>query len=170
MTEHVSAAELFERYHLAVYHYFRRLTRRRDVAQDLAQEVFLRVVRDIQRYRSIGREAAWVFGIARHVLAEHRRGRQDEEQMVSGSEGVTSEAHQLLAFGIAEALDLLPHPDREMLLLREVGGFTYAEIAQIYPTSVEGVRCRLSRARGRLKDYLTRGRSSSRKHAGREPS
>jgi RNA polymerase sigma factor (sigma-70 family) len=167
----VTPARLFERYHLAVYRYFRRITGQRDLAQDLTQDVFLRIVRDARGSRGLGRDAAWVFAIARHVLADHRR-RTRPADRASGDapEPVGHEAPQLLAFGIAEALDLLPEADREVLVLREVGGFTYLEIAGLCETTVESVRVRLFRARGRMRRYLAGERSARRSLGGQESS
>ncbi len=102
-------AVLFERYHVSVFRFFRRIIRDPDVAEDLTQELFLRVVRDADRSRPLHSEAAWVFRIARHVLADHVRAGQggDYELSVADPENVGQEPGQLLAFGLREALDLL---------------------------------------------------------------
>ena len=63
-----TAGELFDRHGLTVFQYFRRMTGSRDIAEDLTQEVFLRVVRGFHRYQAHGRETAWVFQVARTVL------------------------------------------------------------------------------------------------------
>jgi RNA polymerase sigma-70 factor (ECF subfamily) len=71
----VTPAALFERYHLAIYRYLLRMTRRRDVAEDLAQDVFVRVLggrgRDVldtgDSYR------AWLFRVAHNLLIDWQR-------------------------------------------------------------------------------------------------
>jgi RNA polymerase sigma factor (sigma-70 family) len=65
----------------AVRRYFHRLTRNPDLADDLAQEVFLKVVRAAGTYQAQERERAWVFRIAQNVLLDHYRkaGRSREE-------------------------------------------------------------------------------------------
>lgn len=168
--ETASAADLFERYHLPVYRYFRRMIRRPDVAEDLTQELFLRVVRGLPRYRPMGREAAWVFQIARNVLAEFRRQRGTDYVGIEQAGRLATESHQVLAFGLGEALDLLPEADREMVLLREVVGLTYLEIAETCSTTTEAVRSRLYRARGQLQEYLAGTRTTRLKSLSREPS
>ena len=65
--------ELFQRYHLGVYRYLRRSTGSADRAQDLTQEVFLRVLRSLPRYRAEDREQGWIFTLARNVLLNDRR-------------------------------------------------------------------------------------------------
>ena len=68
------AAGLFERHHLAVYRFLRRATGDGPAAEDLTQDVFLRIVRGLDRYEDRLRERAWVFRIARNVLIDrHRR-------------------------------------------------------------------------------------------------
>ena len=65
--------ELFDRHHLAVFRYFRRLVGDRQTAEDLTQEVFLRVVRGSETYRDKERETGWIFTIARNLFRDHRR-------------------------------------------------------------------------------------------------
>src|SRR5207247_6418432 len=68
------AAAIFERNHLAVYRFLRRATGDGPAAEDLTQDVFLRIVRGLDRYEDRLRERAWVFRIARNVLLDrHRR-------------------------------------------------------------------------------------------------
>src|SRR2546426_4023374 len=77
MTEPIEAqqaAAIFERNHLAVYRFLRRATGDGPTAEDLTQDVFLRIVRRLDRYEDRLRERAWVFRIARNVLIDrHRR-------------------------------------------------------------------------------------------------
>src|SRR5216684_4090025 len=68
------AADLFERHHRALFRYLYHQTRRRDIAEDIVQDVFVRVVRS-PTYRESGREAAWLFTIARRLLMDRQRAR-----------------------------------------------------------------------------------------------
>jgi RNA polymerase sigma-70 factor (ECF subfamily) len=65
------ATAIYVRHRMPVWRYLHRLTGSRDQAEDLCQEVFLRVVAGLERYEERGWERAWVFQIARRVLAEH---------------------------------------------------------------------------------------------------
>ena len=67
-----TAAELFERHAVTVFRYFHRMTASPDLAEDLTQEVFVRVVRGLHRYEARDREIGWLLSIARHVLADRR--------------------------------------------------------------------------------------------------
>ena len=60
---------LFERHHRALYQYFAHVSRERDLAEDLLQDVFFRMLKYRQTYSSEGRFVAWMFQIARNTYA-----------------------------------------------------------------------------------------------------
>ncbi len=148
-----TATDLFERYHVAVYRYFRRATGSHDLAQDLTQELFLHVVRSLGNYRP-EKEAGWVFRIARNLMVDYHRTHPSRTVALSDADPVRVDPTQLVAFGVWEALALLPPQEREAFLLREVGGLSYAEVAVVCETKTETIRARLYQARCRLKALL----------------
>jgi RNA polymerase sigma-70 factor, ECF subfamily len=152
-----TASDLFERHHVAIFRFFRRFTGDPDLAEDLTQEVFVRVVRGLAEYQPRGRETGWLFQIARNVLADYHRHRPERNVSLSEPEAVAvgSPAGQLIAFGLQEALDRLPEPERTAFLLREVTGLSYGEVAALCDTSEDGVGSRLFRARRRLRQLLS---------------
>ena len=141
-----------ERYYGAIYGYIRRSVSSRDLAADLTQEVFLRVVRGLRTYERQGKEAAWVFTIARHVLATHAANDSQATRLAASSDGQPSvEAPtQLFYASLAEALEAVSPEAREVLLLRDAHGLSYPEIADVLGLTVEAVRARLARVRRRL--------------------
>jgi RNA polymerase sigma-70 factor (ECF subfamily) len=58
-------AELFERHHVAIYRYLLRMTGSRETAEELTQDVFVRVLNGLEHYQQRDRERAWLFRIAR---------------------------------------------------------------------------------------------------------
>jgi RNA polymerase sigma-70 factor (ECF subfamily) len=150
-----TAADLFHRHHLALFRYLYRLTGRRDVAEDVVQDVFLRVVRRLDDYQTMGREAAWLFTIARRLLADRRRAQQRQPPTVDDSADVLVPARQETSAALAEALAQVLEADRDAFLLREVGGLSYQEIAVICHTTPASVRSRIYRARVRLRGTLS---------------
>jgi len=148
-----TAADLFERYHATAYRFFRRATGSHDIAQDLTQELFLRVFKHVKAYKA-GHEAAWIFRISRNLLLDHRRKHPPPHVGLTEAKGLGTQATQVLAFGLSEALDLLSESDREVFELREVAGLSYAEVAQVCDTTIENVRSRVCRARCRLRGLL----------------
>ncbi len=149
-----TAGELFERYHVQTYRYFLRLTGSVDVAQDLTQELFLRVLKHL-RSCPPGFEAGWVFRIARNLLIDHWRKSPRREVALARARRLERDASQVVAFSLGEALDLLPPEDRELFLQREISGLSHAELAAMRDMTPENVRSRLCRIRCRLKSLLS---------------
>ena len=147
------AREVFERYGTDVHRYFRRLTGSTSDADDLAQEVFLRIVRAEGDYQARERERAWLFRIARNVFLDDWR-RSHRRPTVQASVEAAVPPAQAIGSGLRQALAQLPTDDREAFLLSEVGGLTYAEIAALTSTTTAAVRSRIYRARLALRSRL----------------
>lgn len=149
--------ELFDRHHLAVFRYFRRLVGERQQAEDLAQEVFLRVIRGSETYRDQERETAWIFTIARNVFRDHKRSvaRRPEPLSLETAGPVPIDPVQHLSRSIVEALQHLAEAEREAFLMRELSGMSYTEIAVAVEATPDAVRNRIHRARGSLRELLS---------------
>jgi RNA polymerase sigma-70 factor (ECF subfamily) len=152
----LDVGELFQHHHLSVFRYLKRMTGSLERAEELTQEVFLRAIKTRSRDRAVGRERAWLFTIARNLFLNLRRdaGRRPEalpldETRVPGGAGVTAER-----IGLEQALAKLPVTDREVFLLREVGGLGYDEISGICALTQDAVRSRIYRARLELREAL----------------
>lgn len=149
-------ARLFDRHHLAVFRFLRRMTGSASAAEDLTQEVFLRVVRGAERYEERTREIAWVFRIARNVLVDRHRAqaRAPEPMAIEDAGPYAIPAVQALGIALDEALARLPGEDREAFLMREVGGLGYADISEATGATPDAVRMRIYRARLALRAAL----------------
>jgi RNA polymerase sigma-70 factor (ECF subfamily) len=145
--------ELFARYGEPVFRFLRRFLRDAAAAEDLTQEAFLRALR--ASYRSEGTDGAWVFQIARNLARDHLRARArlppidvlDDQPGVSGD--------RTLKLALDAALATLSKDDREVFLLKEVAGLSYADIAAACGLTPDAVRSRLHRARLALRRELT---------------
>jgi RNA polymerase sigma-70 factor (ECF subfamily) len=147
---------LFRRYHLPIFRFLKRMTGSRDRAEDLTQEVFVRVVRARKGPAPGAGERAWLFTIARNLLLNLKRDSRlrtetlslDETRLPFGAET------QPDAVVLQEALAGLPALDREVFLMREIGGLGYDEIAAVCEITPDAVRSRIYRARVGLRDAL----------------
>jgi RNA polymerase sigma-70 factor (ECF subfamily) len=147
------ALGMFERHATAVRRLMFRLTRNRSAADDLTSEVFLRVVRSAGSYECRERESAWVFRIAHNVLRDFwRRGRRSVEDATPAEIGTAP--LQAMSLDLQRGLDALPDDERIALLLGELAGLTYAEIATATESTVPAVRNRIYRARQFLRARL----------------
>jgi RNA polymerase sigma-70 factor (ECF subfamily) len=144
---------MFERHGRAVRRFLFRLTRDPAAADDLAGEVFLRVVKASPTYQPREREAAWVFRIAQNVLRDaHRRRIRSVEHAVEAD--AACPPGQVAGLDLQRGLDALPEDERVALLLGETGGLSYAEIAEATGATVAAVRSRIYRARQTLRARL----------------
>lgn len=122
--------ELLARHGDAVYRYVRRMVGE-SWAEDVTQEIFLRVVRGIPKYRPEGRFEAWLFTIARHAcldfLKTNRRPPADAVPSFRRNDSVGGDDTRR---AILEAVERLPDEQREVFLLRADGGLSFREIAE----------------------------------------
>lgn len=150
----------------AAYNLARWLTRNDQDAQDVTQEAFLRAFRFFNGYQG-GNLRAWLLTIVRNTcftwLQQNRS--QDaavefDEEIHSGEFAVSASDPELQVLASADketlhrALDELPAIFREVLVLREMEGMSYKEIADVASISIGTVMSRLARARTRLRESL----------------
>jgi RNA polymerase sigma-70 factor (ECF subfamily) len=144
---------LFQTHRRGVLRYLTRIVGGADTAHDLTQEVFLRVVRSPMPDAEPAARKAWVFRIARNLALNHLR---DGRRRPRTTELVDTArpASQELATAIRQAISSLPDGDRDVFLLRETAGLSYAEIAVACELTEDAVRSRLHRARQHLRTVL----------------
>jgi RNA polymerase sigma factor (sigma-70 family) len=155
---------LFERYQGPLFGFLVRLANGdREVAQDLTQNVFMRVLRYRASYQPGQPFRAWVYQMARHVWADHYQRQRPtadlEEVEKTAAHGRAAQAHRAATDqhqGLHEALALLPPAQREVLVLHRFEGFDYAEIGEQLGCSAGAARVKAHRALDALrKIYLS---------------
>jgi RNA polymerase sigma-70 factor (ECF subfamily) len=165
-----TALDLFERHHVAVFRFLRRMGLSAPDAEDLTQQVFLRVTQAVERYEERQMERSWVFRIARNVRLDdwRRRARSPEVMPLPDGGPVALAVGPLERLGLQQALARLAEPEREAFLMREVAGLGYVDIAQVTGASADAVRNRIYRARVALRQALGGLRESAPAVRGRE--
>jgi RNA polymerase sigma-70 factor, ECF subfamily len=159
-----NAELLFALHRQGVFRYLTRVVGRAETAQDLTQEVFLRVSRAEVPVADASGHRAWVFKIARNLVLNHIRDGQRRGQALELVEtDASAPATQEMGLAIRQALDALADVDRDVFLLRESAGLNYEEIAATCDLTVEAVRGRLRRAREELRAALDGELTSSRR-------
>lgn len=146
--------EIFERYREPLYGFFRRRLENPARAEELTQECFLALIRNVKRYEPRAGFRSYLYGIAINLAsAEWRKAGREVEQTENhdrAAAGVDTEA----ALWVRRALGQLDKTEREILMLREYEQLSYSEIAGILRLPVNTVRSRLFRARMALKEKL----------------
>lgn len=143
---------LYAEHQAAVFRYLCRVIGQAETARDLTQEVFLRVSRGRVPDADAAGLRAWVFAIARNLALNHRR--DGRLRVVAAAPPAAEPAVQELAVAVQQALDRLQDLDRDVFLLRELGGLSYPEIAKACELSIDAVRARLKRVRQALREAL----------------
>jgi len=140
----------------------RRFIRKRvpddDTAEDLLQEVFLRIHSRIETLRDGAKLQSWVYQITRNTIIDYYRSRKEQEPL---SESLVlpvapdqPEAAQELLPSVRLFIECLPEIYRQPLLLSDFEGLTQQEIADRLGLSLSGAKSRVQRARDKLKDLF----------------
>jgi len=121
-------------------------------ADDLLQETMVRALTQLDGLRDSARCRAWLFRIARNVFLDQVKRRRPQPIGDDGaiSERCASHTATPLRPDLERALGALPSKQRECLLLCDLWGFRYAEIARIVGAPIGTVRSRISRGRAEL--------------------
>ncbi len=148
-----------------VYHLALRQLGNREDAEDAAQEVFLKAYTALGSFRGESRLSVWLYRITSNVCVDLlRRRRETVSLSAENEEGEPTELEipderfdpaalaerRDLREQVGKALNLLPPDAREILLLRELGGQRYDEIAEMLDIDIGTVKSRIFRARKKL--------------------
>ncbi len=162
------AAELFERYSPALLRFTDRMLSDRASAEEVTQEVFVKVISRAHQYDGRAGVASWLFAIAANACRDRRR--RDRRATVVPLEAVAEPSARgegietLIAsrerrHAVRQALSQLSDEQREALVLARYHGMPYAEIAETLGISVGAVKTRIFRAVETLKAHFSEGES-----------
>jgi RNA polymerase sigma-70 factor (ECF subfamily) len=164
-SEPLGAEAVWQDFHARLLGFIARRVADRDSAEDILQEVMLRIHRyagELERSAAVG---AWVHQIARNAIADHYRRASVRRERPSGidldpqevplPEGALGEVRSELAACLGPLIERLPPLHREALALTELDGLTQASAAAQLGLSSSGMRSRVQRGRAQLKDLLT---------------
>jgi len=175
-------AWLIERYHQPIYSLLARTVQDRNEAADLAQEVFVKVFRGVKGFNGNSSLRTWIYRIALREASNSRRWwtrhRQQEVPIEQDGEAGTQIALKDLLIDpsespfdavmreesrarVEQALSQVPEPFRMTLILRDVEGFQYEEVAEMQGVNLGTVKSRLARGRACLRALLTAPETSA---------
>jgi RNA polymerase sigma-70 factor (ECF subfamily) len=162
--------ELVRRHSRRIFNLCYRFTNQRQEAEDLSQEVFMRVYKTLGSYRDIyGAFGTWVTSVTRNLLIDHYR-RTRRDRLTDSMEDVTTQVESKESSGMrpdhsAAVTELGAHlqialaklsPDlREAVILRDLEGLDYSEIRQVLEVPEGTVKSRINRGRIELARVLT---------------
>ena len=115
---------LFERYHKRIYNFLARMTIDRDLAEDLTQNVFLRIIKYRSSYREGMRFQSWIYQVARNIFSDHYQAHKNKlsdfitVEKISDHLPESEETYDREEQEIADAFEALLSGDRELLLMK----------------------------------------------------
>lgn len=152
-------AVLFHRHQRGLFRYFFHMSRDQQLAEDLVQDVFIRMLRSAATYRPGGAFQAWMYQIARSAFIDQMRKKKPEaalpqfgeegREMEPAFAGLGPDGHAQLEQEIdlvRKALDRLPADKKELLVMTRYQELSYSQIAEITNSEVATVKVRIHRA------------------------
>ncbi len=160
---------LVDRYKNRLMNFVFRFVKDTDVAEDIVQETFMRVFRKRRDYKAIAHFSTWIFTIAGNLAKSELRRRkrwnflsidaanEGEKNFELPDKGRSPDREAAIAMfdeNLQEAIDSLKGKYKEALILRDIEGLSYQEIADITEVPVGTVKSRVNRARIKLQKKL----------------
>jgi RNA polymerase sigma-70 factor (ECF subfamily) len=153
---------LVERYQKRVFAVVYGLVHDADEAQDLTQESFIRAYHAIENFRGASRFYTWIYRITVNLCMDHFRKEGAERSRLSAEQSMEFDpltpdlvaAQREMSQAVHQAIRALPVDQRTVIVLRELEGLSYKEIAQVVGSSMGTVMSRLFYARKRLRELL----------------
>lgn len=155
------ASLLFDRYHKRLFNFLARMAMDRELAEDLTQNVFLRMIKYRNSYREGAKFQSWIYQVARNVFSDHYqtiKNRKSDfvdvekigDRMADSDEtSMMDEQERLLHRSMA----MLSEEQRELLVLTRYQQMKYEEVATIMDTTVANIKVKVHRAIAKLREH-----------------
>ena len=155
------ASLLFERYNRRIYNFLARMTLDQQLAEDLCQNVFLRMIKYRSSYRDGSRFQSWIYQIARNVFSDHYQSVKNKysafvdvekisDRMADNEESQLQQEKEIL---LQRSMARLTEEQRELLVLTRFQQMKYEEVAELMDTTVSNIKVKIHRAIIRLREY-----------------
>ncbi len=159
--------EIYDQYYAPVKKYVAAMTRDDWAADDIVQEVFIKVQKKFQTLDDLGKFKPWIYSIARNQCIDHfRKASASRESQTADGQGDIDDVQQPLvqlqlereemSRCVLDKIDLLPNSKREVIILFDTLGLSHHEVSDILGIQTGAVKVRLHRARKALKEILDR--------------
>jgi RNA polymerase sigma-70 factor (ECF subfamily) len=127
-------------------------------AEDILQEVFIRIHRSLCCSNEWNKPESWIYQVTRNLIVDYYRRRRNwaeiPEDLTIEPDFDDQDPEARLALSLRETIDVLPEPYRQALILTEYQGLSQKELAEKLGLSLSGAKSRLQRARLKLRDLL----------------
>lgn len=160
---------LFERYHKRIFNFLARMTMDRDLAEDLTQNVFLRMIKYRTSFKQGLKFQSWAYQVARNIFSDHYQANKNKNSNFidvekvrdnvpdSNETMIQDEREEILHRSLA----MLDEEQRELLVLTRFQHLKYDEVAAIMETTVANIKVKVHRAIGKLREHYFELENSS---------
>ena len=154
------ATLLFERYNKRIFNFLARMTMDRELAEDLTQNLFLRIIKYRNSYREGNKFQSWIYQVARNVFSDHYQAHKNKfsnfvdvekisDHMADRAEHEEQDEKEKI---LQRSLARLSEEQRELLVLTRFQQMKYEEVAQIMDTTVANIKVKVHRAIIKLRE------------------
>jgi len=170
--------EIVARFRRRVFHIAYKFTGKHEAAEDLTQEIFFKVFKSLDKFHRDADFSTWLSSVARHYCIDNYRASKREREVLvddliafdrapasSGNPQRTLEERDTKSL-VRRGLDQLPPKLREAVVLRDLRGLSYQEMAERLDLPEGTVKSRINRGREELTRRLLRARQPARRDAG----
>ncbi|GMT49524.1 MAG: RNA polymerase sigma factor SigZ [bacterium] len=148
---------IWKKYHLKLHRFIETRVSDSFVADDILQEVFLKVHSKIDSLKDSDKLQSWIYQITRNAIIDYYRSHTPLElpdKLISIETSPSDKARQEIVACLEPMIHCLPEPCREAIILSDIKGLTQKEIAEQAGISLSGAKSRVQRARAMLKKTL----------------
>lgn len=149
-------AVLFDRHHIRIYNFFKKMTQNKMLSEDLTQEVFIKVLKYRTSYKK-GNFTSWIYTIARNIFSDYYQ-KQKKERTNIAIENIKSSDEVIINDNEDEikhlqiSLQKLNPSERELIIMHKIQGIKYKQLAEITGSSENALKVKIHRILKKLKD------------------
>ena len=155
------ASLLFDRYHKRLFNFLARMTMDRDLAEDLTQNIFLRLIKYRGSYKNGAKFQSWIYQMARNVFSDHYQSVKNRkadfvdiekmsEYVADNDESAAMDEQEKI---LHRSMAMLNEEQRELLVLTRFQHMKYEEVAVIMDTTVANIKVKVHRAIAKLREH-----------------
>lgn len=154
----ITTEQAWDTFQTPIKHFILKYIHNNVVAEDILQDVFLKIHMSIATLHDEKKLQAWLYQIARHAIYDYYRSQRTTLALPDTydlpEEPTQEDVEQTLLPCLKDMVDQLPAPYREAIILTEYHGLTQRELAEHLHLSFSGAKSRVQRAREKLKQML----------------
>lgn len=164
---------LVKEYERKIYNYAYNFTKNHDDALDITQEVFLKIHKNIDKFKEDSSLSTWIYRITANVCIDFSRKNkytvpiteENEEYVFQIADGTAKVEKNIINNELREeittSLRILDADSRQIIILRDVLGFSYSKISEVLELEEGTVKSRISRSRKKLREIILKSRNKN---------